>query len=495
IPPYLEIPFCQDSSEAEHSATTYFITDEQGRVLYETDNTPNLLKNPNFENGTDWAPWWIYTPQGNCTWTVVSDVVKNGFYAIMGASKPDANEGFYQTIQISECPVPMVASVYIKTQDLVNGMRLQVDFYNGSSYIGSKCGSLINGTMDWVQAVLPIYASDIPTGTTQMIVFVVKFAGTGTCWIDNFRLEGGIAPSPNEAKYVYVNNVHLCKIDAYGEPYFYLCDALGTPIRITNKNWVTVKDESFKAFGEQLTSSGTFVNTHRFTGKEYENSGIYYFGARYYDPWLGRFLTPDLLGKFEPKDPKTINPYIYCTDNPLRYVDPTGKWRTYLENGVRYAYRFSPSEAVIMNVASFMPGVSLADCGMRASTGDITLSSSDWIFASIDVVLPVVSKVIKPAAKDAVKMIDAGLKFKGAYDVANGYTKAKDYDPEIFERYAAETGLKEQPFSITSDRIKILIRNEKELELLIEISNEVANKNKKPAINLEPSDHWRYEAE
>mgnify|MGYP001051717102 CR=1 FL=1 len=74
-----------------------------------------------------------------------------------------------------------------------------------------------------------------------------------------------------------------------------------------------------------MTSSGGFVNTHRFTGKEYENSGIYYFGARYYDPWLGRFLTPDPLGKFEPKDPKTINPYIYCSNNPLRYVDPDGR--------------------------------------------------------------------------------------------------------------------------------------------------------------------------
>jgi len=43
----------------------------------------------------------------------------------------------------------------------------------------------------------------------------------------------------------------------------HLCDALGTPIRVVDKNWVTVKDETFKAFGEQLTSSGSFVNTHR----------------------------------------------------------------------------------------------------------------------------------------------------------------------------------------------------------------------------------------
>ncbi|MEO0095185.1 MAG: RHS repeat-associated core domain-containing protein [candidate division WOR-3 bacterium] len=347
---------------------TFFITDEQNRVIYETDDTPNLLKNPNFENGTNWAPWWTYTPQGSCTWTLVSDVVKSGFYAIRGTSKPEAGEGFYQTVHLADCPVPMVASVYIKTQDLTNGARLQVDFYNGSSYIGSKCGNLITGTTDWVQAILPIYASDIPSGTTQIIVFVVKFAGTGTCWIDNFRLEGGTVPSPNEAKYVYLNNTHLCKIDAFGEPYFYLCDALGSPIKIMNKNWVTIKSESFRAFGEQLTSVGSFKNTHRFTGKEYENSGVYYFGARYYDPWLGRFLTPDPLGKFDSQDPRTLNPYIYCLNNPVRFIDPDGELPLIAAYGIGVAVGVT-ADIVIKNQLFNQSGYTWKDFGIAVAAG------------------------------------------------------------------------------------------------------------------------------
>ncbi len=48
-----------------------------------------------------------------------------------------------------------------------------------------------------------------------------------------------------------------------------------------------------------------------------EISGLYYYGARYYDPWLGRFISPDtvLAG---------LNRYAYCGNNPVRYVDPTG---------------------------------------------------------------------------------------------------------------------------------------------------------------------------
>jgi len=48
--------------------------------------------------------------------------------------------------------------------------------------------------------------------------------------------------------------------------------------------------------------------------------GLYYFGARYYDPELGRFTQVDpLWGKYP-----GWSPYVYALDNPLKYVDPDG---------------------------------------------------------------------------------------------------------------------------------------------------------------------------
>ena len=46
-------------------------------------------------------------------------------------------------------------------------------------------------------------------------------------------------------------------------------------------------------------------------------------GARYYDPVLGRFITPDTIVQ-DPYDPQSLNRYAYCRNNPVKYIDPSG---------------------------------------------------------------------------------------------------------------------------------------------------------------------------
>jgi len=60
-----------------------------------------------------------------------------------------------------------------------------------------------------------------------------------------------------------------------------------------------------------------------------------YYGARYYDPALGMFLSPDTVVP-EPGNPQSLNRYAYVLNNPLRYTDPTGYFtddaiKTYLQ--------------------------------------------------------------------------------------------------------------------------------------------------------------------
>jgi RHS repeat-associated protein len=66
----------------------------------------------------------------------------------------------------------------------------------------------------------------------------------------------------------------------------------------------------------------------RFTGRERDvETGLDYFVARYYSPAQGRFTSPDPI-YFQAamlEDPQRFNLYAYTRDNPLRYVDPTGK--------------------------------------------------------------------------------------------------------------------------------------------------------------------------
>jgi len=60
-----------------------------------------------------------------------------------------------------------------------------------------------------------------------------------------------------------------------------------------------------------------------FTGQEKDLTGLYYYKARYYDPEIGRFLTRDKWSG-DRKRPQTMNGYVYCLNNPLKYEDPSG---------------------------------------------------------------------------------------------------------------------------------------------------------------------------
>jgi len=70
------------------------------------------------------------------------------------------------------------------------------------------------------------------------------------------------------------------------------------------------------------------------TGKERDaESGNDYFGARYYAPTMGRFLSPDpSIQSAELRDPQTWNRYAYVTNNPFKFYDPTGEARNPVTN-------------------------------------------------------------------------------------------------------------------------------------------------------------------
>ncbi|QOY87922.1 RHS repeat-associated core domain-containing protein [Paludibaculum fermentans] len=72
---------------------------------------------------------------------------------------------------------------------------------------------------------------------------------------------------------------------------------------------------------------GADAVSHRFTGKERDaETGLDYFGARYFSGAQGRFTSPDLpFADQNSADPQSWNLYSYARNNPLRYMDPTGR--------------------------------------------------------------------------------------------------------------------------------------------------------------------------
>jgi RHS repeat-associated protein len=116
---------------------------------------------------------------------------------------------------------------------------------------------------------------------------------------------------------------------------YYLTDHLGGVEAVMDEQGNVVERRDYLPFGEERVrvSSAKKAEDHGFTGKELDaESGLYYYGARYYDPELGRFTAVDPLVLSESSrplgsvlaNPQELNGYAYVVNNPLKYIDPTG---------------------------------------------------------------------------------------------------------------------------------------------------------------------------
>jgi RHS repeat-associated protein len=87
-----------------------------------------------------------------------------------------------------------------------------------------------------------------------------------------------------------------------------------------------VTDLRYYPFGLHRYDGGAQKTVFRFTGQRIDAStDLYYYGARWYDPVVGRFLQADTIVP-NPGNPQSLNRYTYVLNNPLRYTDPTGHY-------------------------------------------------------------------------------------------------------------------------------------------------------------------------
>ncbi|MFK9007799.1 RHS repeat-associated core domain-containing protein, partial [Pseudomonas pergaminensis] len=116
----------------------------------------------------------------------------------------------------------------------------------------------------------------------------------------------------------------LALLDGFGpketKPYHYQLDHLGTPQELTAPDGEIVWSAHYRAYGEiSRLDIGKVDNPLRFQGQYFDQeSGLHYNRHRYYNPDVGRYLTPDPV-----KLAGGINAYQYTT-NPTGWVDPSG---------------------------------------------------------------------------------------------------------------------------------------------------------------------------
>jgi RHS repeat-associated protein len=127
-------------------------------------------------------------------------------------------------------------------------------------------------------------------------------------------------------KHIFAGANRVCVVENSSPKYFH-GDHLGSSNVITDGEGNQASRYEYSPFGEVAASIGDPESSikHLYTGKELDDTGLYYYGARYYDPLIGRFISPDTIVQ-APQDPQTLNRYAYCRNNPIKYVDPSGNF-------------------------------------------------------------------------------------------------------------------------------------------------------------------------
>lgn len=144
-----------------------------------------------------------------------------------------------------------------------------------------------------------------------------------TFWIGNYYEKANIQSSNTFNEYIYADGIRIGMRRNNQISYWFHLDHLGGTHLITMADGQFNSRDLYKAWGEQRLSQGNTDTRYFFTGQMREDENLYYYGARWYDPSLGRFLQADTILPVQ-QGTQGWDMYAYVNNNPMIYVDPTG---------------------------------------------------------------------------------------------------------------------------------------------------------------------------
>jgi RHS repeat-associated protein len=136
---------------------------------------------------------------------------------------------------------------------------------------------------------------------------------------DDYQVEvGGVA-----TKYIVLADSVVARKEGDTKTWVHT-DNLGSIQAETDEDGEVVHRKTYRPYGEVLASEGERWSESRgFTGQRHDGSGLMYLHARYYDPTLGRFISPDSI--ISGGDNFGLNRYAYASNDPVNKTDIDGR--------------------------------------------------------------------------------------------------------------------------------------------------------------------------
>ena len=207
-----------------------------------------------------------------------------------------------------------------KDKDRIDRIRYTKHYYVGSERISAKTGTVI----DLGMFPLDLLGSELPQLNVQDIRNKSKTIAFETAPEEIYKVHSLFNVAPPTLDPID----ELTKIDFRHDQkmldiFYFHPDHLGSSSYITNFDGVISQHMEYLPFGETLVDEhlNSRNSPFKYNGKEFdEETGNYYYGARYYDPKWSLWLSVDPLAEKY----YDWNPYNYCLQNPINFIDPDG---------------------------------------------------------------------------------------------------------------------------------------------------------------------------